>query len=80
MSDTSCKSPNEEQCWRKEGEREFFKMLIWKGKSVKMFQIKKTNSSELNEKLTLDDFIWEDKQFYNEHFVSVNRIGIFRVD
>jgi len=45
-----------------------------------MFQIKKTNSSELNEKLTLDDFIWEDKQFYNEHFVSVNRIGIFRVD
>ena len=63
MSDTSCKSPNQEQCWKKVGEREFFKMLIWKRKSVKMFQIKNTNSSKLNQKLIVDDSIQEDKQF-----------------
>lgn len=45
-----------------------------------MFQIKNTNSSKLNQKLIVDDSIQEDKQFYNEHFVSINKIGIFKVD
>lgn len=46
-----------------------------------MFQIKKTNSSKLNAKADSRlHFIQEEKQFYHEHFVSINKIVIFRVD